>query len=329
MDISIIVCTYNPESEIFKRVLAAISKLEIHELQCELILVDNASRKSVFSEYAFEIDSVPLSLKKINESKSGLTNARIAGFNASEGEILIFFDDDNEPDCDYLEKTHSAFMAFPNVGVFGPGNIFVEFLGNPPSWINYNKIYFQERHYERANYACTDKWFDFFPPGTGQSMRRSVFDRYLNCVLDGTLSASDRTGNSMSSAGDVQLVFEAIKSGFAVGIHPEMNLRHLIAERKSSFSYLKRLIFGMSSSYPEAYAESYPHTRKVLPYYTNWAILNTLWSAFVIRIIKKRSFKAFIFLISEQMGKIYGSNLARGENTKSFWFKLIPLLKLK
>ena len=126
MDISIIICSYNPENEIFKRVLAAVSGLSIVQLQCELVLVDNGSPDSIFLKYPSEIESIRFPVKKIIEVKSGLTNARIAGFNASEGEILIFFDDDNEPHPDYIQKTNYAFAAFPNVGVFGPGNISVE-----------------------------------------------------------------------------------------------------------------------------------------------------------------------------------------------------------
>jgi glycosyltransferase involved in cell wall biosynthesis len=329
MDISIIICTYNPDTEIFKRVLGSVASLQVPDIQTELILVDNASPDSVFNRFENEIQSIPIPIVKVHEAKSGLTNARIAGYKASSGDIMVFFDDDNEPESEYVRNVWHAFKNFPNVGVFGAGNITVEFLGNPPAWIPFSKNYFQERHYTQANYACTQDWLHFYPPGTGQSMRKLVFEQYYHSLVQGKLSASDRKGNSLSSAGDVQLVFEAIKMEYAVGVHPDLRLRHLIAERKSTFTYVKRLVFGMASSYPEAYAECFPETRRVLPWYSDWRIFKILVQAFWLKIVIKKSPKSFVFLISELMGKIYASNQARGENKNSFWFSLITYLKLR
>jgi glycosyltransferase involved in cell wall biosynthesis len=265
----------------------------------------------------------------VSEPKPGLTNARMAGFRAASGKFLVFFDDDNQPGADYLLQVNEAFQAFPNVGVFGPGHITVEFMGNPPAWVSFNKPYFQERHFDAPRYACMESWQDFFPPGTGQSMRRSVFENYASMVQSGQLSATDRSGKSLSSAGDVQLVFEAVKMGFAVGVFPGMQTRHLIAETKANARYIRRLLFGMAVSYPEAYAECFPHTRKVLPYHTNWAIFLKIWDLFWKRIVVRKSPKAFLFLLSELLGRVYGSNHARGHNKSSFWFQLIPWMGLR
>jgi glycosyltransferase involved in cell wall biosynthesis len=329
MKISVIICTYNPDPIIFGRVLNAVAGLYTNKLETELILVDNNSSKPVCESFSELIDSIPFEKKLVFEPKSGLTNARMAGFAASSGDFLVFFDDDNEPEPDYLQEVRKAFLQFPNVGVFGPGNIFVEFMGNPPPWIHYNKSYFQERNYSSPRYACAEDWMDFFPPGTGQSMRREIFIQYANLVSIGELSASDRNGKSLSSAGDVQLVFEANKLNYAAGVHPKLKTKHLISENKTNASYIRRLLFGMASSYPEAYAECFPHTRNVLPYYTNWKIFRIFCYTFSKKILIKKSPKAFIFELAELLGKIYGSNHARGENKNSFWFSLITLLKLK
>jgi glycosyltransferase involved in cell wall biosynthesis len=328
MTISIIICSYNPDPVIFSRVLNAVARLDPSAMNAELVLVDNNSPEPIEAKFSGLLNTIPFPLKVIKEEKSGLTNARIAGFKNSAGEILVFFDDDNEPEPEYLTEVLSAFRQFPNAGIFGPGHITVEFIGNPPDWIPYNKPYFQERHYESPRYACAEDWFNFYPPGTGQSVRRIVFSRYYELVKNGILSASDRTGKSLSSAGDVQLVFEAVKMNFAAGVFPGMKLRHLISENKTNSDYLRRLLFGMSSSYPEAYAECFPHTRSVLPYFTDWQILKKVWFLFWLRLVLKKSPRSFVFQFCELLGRVYGSNLARGGNTKSLWFRLIPFLRL-
>jgi glycosyltransferase involved in cell wall biosynthesis len=329
MKVSIIICSYKPEPVIFNRVLNAVARLDAGSIDAELILVDNNSPEPIEEKFSGLLSTIPIPLKVVRELKSGLTNARLAGFENSAGEILVFFDDDNEPDANYLIEVISAFRQFPNAGVLGPGHISVEFMGNHPAWIPYNKPYFQERHYEAPRYACAEHWMDFYPPGTGQSIRRLVFKRYYELVKNGSLSASDRTGKSLSSAGDVQLVFEAVKMNFAAGVFPGMKLRHLISESKTNSSYLKRLLFGMASSYPEAYAECFPHTRKVLPFFTDWEIFKKTWFLFWLRVAVKKSPRSFVFQFCEMLGRVYGSNLARGGNLNSFWFKLIPILKLK
>jgi glycosyltransferase involved in cell wall biosynthesis len=330
MNISVIICTYSPDPFIFRRLLAAVAGLQLNDIKAELILVDNNSPAPVSEQFREELRIIPFPMKCISEPKSGLTNARLAGFEASSGDFLIFFDDDNEPEPDYLLQAIQAFSNFPNVGVFGPGHISVEFTGeNIPVWIPFNKPYFQERHYESPRFACAEHWMDFYPPGTGQSMRRSVFSNYSDLVRSGALSASDRTGKSLSSAGDVQLVFEAVKKNQAAGVYPGMKLRHLISEKKTSSDYLKRLLFGMASSYPEAYAECFPHTRKVLPFFTGWQIFKKVWALFWLRVVIKKSPRSFVFQFCELLGKVYGSNHARGVNCNSLWFKLIPVLRLK
>jgi glycosyltransferase involved in cell wall biosynthesis len=329
MDISIIVCTYKPDKDIFSRLLGAISLLDTSNIKSELIVVDNNSKFSVFDSFSVEFENIKIKTKQVFEPLSGLTNARIAGYKSSSGDVLIFFDDDNEPQPDYLQAVFHEFMRFPNIGVFGPGHISVEFLGNPPAWIYHNKYYFQERHYHQALFACCADWFEFYPPGTGQAVRRFIFNSYHNALLEGRLSAADRKGNSLSSAGDVQLVFESIKMEYAVGVSPKMNLQHLIAERKSTFTYLKRLLFGMSSSFPEAYAECFPQTRNILPYYSSFQIFKILSVELFQNLATKKSPKAAIFLISDLLGKFYGSNLTREKNVTSIWFSLIKLLKLR
>ena len=329
MKISIIICTYRPGNEIFSRVIKAVSGLDTTGMETELILVDNNSPAPVAVEFAHLLRDVPFPCIQVSEPKSGLTNARLAGFDASSGDYLVFFDDDNEPEAGYLQQVAAAFREFPNVGVFGAGDISVEFMGSPPAWIHFNKAYFQERHYTSPRYACAEHWMDFYPPGTGQSMRRKVFQQYATMVRGGGLSAADRTGRSLSSAGDVQLVFEAVKLNLAAGVFPGMKLRHLIAENKTTASYLQRLLFGMASSYPEAYAECFPHTRGVLPYFTDWQIFKKVWFLFWLRVITKKSPRSFGFQFCELLGRMYGSNHARGGNKNSLWFHLIPILKLK
>ena len=102
---SIVICTYNPNVEIFKRVLNAISNFSTFSPKHEVIIVDNNSNPPV-SNFDFVKDFINhLSDRRIiYENEPGLTNARIAGINQSSSEWIVFFDDDNEPDEDYRTR---------------------------------------------------------------------------------------------------------------------------------------------------------------------------------------------------------------------------------
>ena len=332
MDISIILCTYNPDPESFYRSLKAIFSLAVpSSKKVEFVLVDNNSTEPVSKlvDKQFPDFTPPFSVRIVSETTPGLLHARKKGHTESTGDIIVFFDDDNEPDGAYLQEVCKLYDQFPNIGVAGPANISVEYIGEVEPWLAYYKGYFQERKNEQLLYASYPHWLGFYPPGTGQTVRRSIYSAYLEKVKNGTYSAIGRTKNSMTSAEDVQLVFCAILMEYAVASVPTLSLNHLIASRKTGSPYLKRLLFGMSSSYPEAYAECFPHTRRVLPFYTNWQIFTIILNTFYQKILLKRSPKAFNFQLAELLGKIYGSNQARGGNTDSFWFSLITLLKLK
>jgi hypothetical protein len=95
-------------------------------------------------------------------------------------------------------------------------------------------------------------------------VRREVLAQYRHEFLAGRLSASDRVGAALSSGGDTQIVWEAVKMGFAAGISPELKLNHMIPAKRSNLNYVKRLCYGTSSSYLPALVSSFPSERPEL-----------------------------------------------------------------
>ncbi len=262
LDISVIICTYNPEERMFSRVLKAVGALEIQKgTTIDCIVVDNNSDIPIT-----DLACVKLFLEKcswakvIRESKQGLSFARLAGIKAATASTIVFFDDDNEPAPNYLKVAQYCLKNYPSVAIWGPGNVVVEFLDPVSDWFSCNcRKFFQERNQQSIEYGCVmASWTDFYPPGTGQVVKRIVLEKYHQEVEAGKLTSTDRNGNSLLSGGDVQIVWEAIKMGLAAGISPELKIVHLIPSKRSNLEYVKRLSFGASSSYLPALAESFP-----------------------------------------------------------------------
>lgn len=260
--ISIVVPAYNPQDRIFSRVLEAIALLEHPSgWGVECVIVDNRSTPPLAERpvvQAFLAASPAARL--VREETPGLTPARLAGFRATSGAIVVMFDDDNVPARDYLKVVTRCAAEYPFVGVWGPGVVDVELLDSVPTRLQQRvRGHHGHKHHRCVEYGCARaRWLDFYPPGMGQVIRRDVADGYRHAVESGALSASDRTGSSLASAGDNQIVWQGISMGAAAGVHPDLKLQHLIPSKRTTMQYLRRLMFGCAASHYQALAQSFP-----------------------------------------------------------------------
>ncbi len=263
--LSVILCTYNAGEDSLRRTISAVAGFASeNDSNWECVVVDNNSSPPILDRPS--ISSIVRSCSRIRvvvEGRQGLAFARLRGVAETTGEVIVFFDDDNEPSTTYLREVDRLFRDHPNVGVFGPGQVEVEFIGCVPPWIDSScRHFFQERRSNFTEYACLrTPWHTVYPPGTGQSVRRVVMERYATRVADGACTATDRKGDSLSSGGDGQIVHTAVLMGYAAGICPELRVRHLIPESRCTVEYLSRLSYGVTAALLPAAVESFPELR--------------------------------------------------------------------
>jgi glycosyltransferase involved in cell wall biosynthesis len=287
MNLTVVVCTHNPDPSVLARTLCSISDLDRGGAEsAECLIIDNNSKPPVAVLPGVQNFLHSNTWARIvREDRQGLSYARIRGIAESLGDVLVFFDDDNEPDRSYLAEVSHLFSTHADVGVWGPGSVDVEFLGATPDWVRKScRHMFQERHAQFTEYACVrTPWMTAFPAGTGLSVRRSVMRKYADRVADGSCSATDRKGKSLASAGDGQIVHTAILMGLACGVHPHLKVRHLIPETRCNEEYLSRLCYGVSASLLPAAVESFPElldARELKP--PSWALYQwQSWSSFL------------------------------------------------
>ena len=97
--VSVVLCTWNPRREILSRVLESLARQTLAAAEWELVVVDNASYPPV--EVALPA-GCEIQCRKVVEPVVGLAAARIRGIREARGELLVFVDDDNVLDADYL-----------------------------------------------------------------------------------------------------------------------------------------------------------------------------------------------------------------------------------
>ncbi len=305
MDVSIIVCTYNPDQKIFERCLTAINKLNVQGILVEVIIVDNNSAVPISTlNYVSEFSRDVINRKIIVEPQQGLVYARISGFRNSTGKLIIFFDDDNEPFPDYVMAAKKLHDERFFIGILGPGYINVEYIDGVDPWIrqHLNEL-FQEKKAEREEYILSImNWAPWYPPGTGQVIKRIVFESYIKNIVEKGLKTSDRKGENLSSAGDSQIIWSSLNLNYAVGHHPALKLNHLIPFRRANLQYLKRLKYHLELSGALAFAEMYPEKRIFI---SKYSALKFLYNVFKIYFngIKNKQSKSINLNIATLIGK--------------------------
>lgn len=243
--VSVIICAHNPRPHYLQRTLAGLRAQTLPFTDWELLLVDNASREPLVAR--FDLTWHPAS-RHILETTLGLTPARLRGLQESRGELIIYVDDDNVLDPDYLAIAKKLHDEKPWLGAWG-GRVEPEFEIPPPSWLRpYLPLL-------AINEVPLDQWSNYVTPaatppcGAGICVRRCVAEHYRQETLTNPLRAAlDRRGSNLSSAGDTDLAFTACDLGLGAGRFRALRLLHLIPKERLELAYFLRLVEGIAAS---------------------------------------------------------------------------------
>jgi hypothetical protein len=246
--ISVVICTHNPRSDYLQRVLLALNEQSLPKTEWELLLVDNASSQPL--EGVWDLSWHPRA-SIIRENSTGLTHARLCGIQNTSGELIVFVDDDNLLTTDYLENALGISKRLPFMGAFG-GSSRGEFEKQPPVWMEFMlpQLAVYEIKSEEWVRQTRVRGLALAPCGAGMVCRRDVALNYFERVAQSGLRAMlGRTGNQLSAGEDTDLALCACEMGFAIGVFPQLELRHLIPMNRLEPDYLLRLAEGMRFSH--------------------------------------------------------------------------------
>lgn len=242
MNVSVIVCTRNPRSGLLARLGEALRGQDANPAEWERVVVDNGSEPPVA---AADFPGARL----VREEEPGLTPARLRGIRESRGGLLIFFDDDNVPDPDYVSRAIALFRENQNLGVAG-GRIDGEFGQDPPKWIQPYLGWLAVRPGVcRETVADRGDPWTRLPCGAGFCIRADAAKRYVERVEgDSRLRSFDRKGNRLTGSGDTDLALTALDIGYHARLTPRLRLRHMIPVSRLDPEYMERLLEGSAYS---------------------------------------------------------------------------------
>lgn len=246
MHISVLICAHNPRADYLGRVLHSLRAQTLPLAQWELLLIDNASKVplSTTADLAWHPSG-----RHVREEELGLTPARLRGVREAQGELLVFVDDDNVLQPDFLEIAAGIARDWPQLGTWG-GRVQPEFEQPPEEWTRplWGLLAIRE--------VTQDYWSNVpdlsspaMPCGAGLCIRRSLALDYAQQLRnDGVRRKLDRRGAELTSCGDSDLVLNVYARGFGSGVFARLKLTHLIPPVRVTEAYFLRLIEGMEYS---------------------------------------------------------------------------------
>jgi len=245
MSVSVILCTYNPRQAYIERTLNGLSQQAFDLNGWELIVVDNKSQEPL--EGRLDLSWHPRS-RVVREETLGLTPARLRGIREASGDLLVFVDDDNVLNPDYLSLAAQIAADNPHLGSWS-GQCFADFDEPPPEWTRRYWGNLCIRQFDEDVWSNLPRLPDTMPAGAGLCVRRAVATRYLDLHHQGGRTFQfDRTGDSLVSGGDNDLAACACDLGLGVGLFTRLRLQHLIPPFRLTEDYLARLSDGIHFS---------------------------------------------------------------------------------
>jgi glycosyltransferase involved in cell wall biosynthesis len=130
--VSAVVCTHNG-GDVIEKAITSLQKQDYPDDLYEILVVNNASTDDTPAIIEKLSSAGPKEIRCVDEPKLGLSNARNAGIQASQSEVIAFIDDDSMADEKWLSSLVQIFQQHDAACVGGKVNPIWSIP--PPSWL--------------------------------------------------------------------------------------------------------------------------------------------------------------------------------------------------
>ncbi len=253
--LSVVLCTHNPRRAVLDETLGALKRQKaLDQGEWELVIIDNASNPPLNG--STDLGGFGQA-RIVREENLGLTHARLRGLAEAAGQILVFVDDDNLLDEDYLRFAAEAMSGDRTLGAAG-GKSIARYEAPPPAWFHGLGIDLACRDLgDTAQYASwkgVDRAQRSYPAcapiGAGLVIRRAVFAAYATAVEDspGRLGLG-RRGADLASGEDNDMVMTVLEQDWRVAYLPELRLEHVIPVGRLARDYLANYAYSSTRTW--------------------------------------------------------------------------------
>ena len=284
--LSIVICTHNGKDRL-GLVLEHINSLHIPDnLSWEVLVVDNASTDDT-SSWITNLNSTHdfyFDISLVQEFQLGLNIARLAGARIAKYDWLLFCDDDNLLDSNYVQIWFEVITTYQNLGAVGGRGIAV-INDTIPDWFNnFAHSYAVGPQFEKTGFV--GQGIALY--GAGLFVLKTPILKIINAGFK--MVMADRESGKLTSGGDLEWCYLLQLAGLHLYYDERMIFEHQINSKRLHWDYYIQLKSGIASGV--GLLESY-------------------------HFIFKRGYKSTFFFILHYLYKITFSTLI----FYSFWIK--------
>lgn len=241
MKFSFVICTYNREQYIANS-LKSVCEQNFSNQDFEVIVVDNNSpdkTSDLCHEYINRYQHVQF--RYILEVNQGISYARNRGIKEAAGKYIVFVDDDETINTDYLEKLDNYITQYPQAQLCATP-VFPVYEAEKPRWLSHFTMRLITGYYYKGTQVKKLGAKDY--PGTGHAIIEKVlFEKYgmFNTELG-------RKGNSLLGAEDKDMFLRLINNNIDCYYFPDIPIYHHIPESKTTNDFFQRLTYSIGKS---------------------------------------------------------------------------------
>jgi glycosyltransferase involved in cell wall biosynthesis len=227
--LTVVICTHNPRPHYLERVLSGLRRQTFPKEEWELLFIDNASDCPLADRW--DISWHPNG-RHVFEPKLGLAQARKRGIKESQAAVIIFVDDDNVLDVNYLAEAAKIGQEWPQIGTWGAGIMEPEYEVQPEPEVK--ELLYLLAIRDSAEYPCAPE----LPVGAGLCIRTNMALTHIRMCEDSEIVLTGRLGNGLMRSEDLEMSYTANEVGFGAAVFPQLRLTHLIPKERVARRYL-------------------------------------------------------------------------------------------
>ena len=237
--VSIVICCFNSATRL-RQTLHHIASQNVPErIPWEVILVDNASTDdtAAVAKRVWRKTGCSTPFEVVVQPTPGLAAAREKGIAQSRYDFILFCDDDNWLQKDYVHRAYATMLQHPEVAALGGQGVAVS-DGPFPKWFERYAVYYAIGPQAGQTGDVTDtKGYVY---GAGMVLRRSAWEKLQQIGFKSLLTG--RKGDTLTSSEDREICCALRILGYKVRYDDELFFKHHITEGRLEWRYFLRLV---------------------------------------------------------------------------------------
>lgn len=241
--ITVIICCYNSAARLPLTLGHLAAQVVPPDFFWEIILINNASTDNT-ADCAKNIwgQTLPAnaSCKIVDEPRPGQMHARKRGAREAKFEYLLFCDDDNLLDKNYVYLAWQTMVKNKQVGAAGGQNFPVTDIAEYPEWFDEYKDKYATGIPAETSGDVSHRGFVL---GAGLITRKSLFLKALDDRYPSLLNG--RNGEKLSTGDDFEYCKRLLLWDYRLYYEQGLRLAHFIPKERLTIQYRDRLMDGI------------------------------------------------------------------------------------